>query len=472
MFDNQISFFDSVNNTKPTCNLKISTFLEEIKSGKWKVPIERLRKLKDEQPGKNGKNYYKEKKKLPAVTFAGVFNKRNGQGLRTPSGLGILDLDKLEDVEAVRNRIVGDPHAAFIFASSSGKGLKVGFAVEGDDYTAVYKMAADYFERQYGVEVDRTGKDICRLCFVSYDPNLEWNAEPIPFNSSNGEPVFFNPNSSNSSVSYLSSTLPPISPPYSSVSSMPSMLSIGHVLETIEADEKAEKRLDEIRSTKPAFTKLYEGFIHRIYQAKQGTRNKVIVDATPFLIQACSDAVAERLLLTFYDINAESFIDSREQHQKEVRAAIQNALRSYEENLPDLERVIYEKLREPKRSAFRIIRDLALGESIPEFPPPLFYLSCQTLSLRLGEKCDSKTAWRILGLFSEAKIIEPVEKGQTWAPGSKPKATVYRYMITEIAIDEVIRQKHKALGKVSQEIFTGKPTTNRHSLCLRIPSPN
>jgi len=424
MFENRISFFDSVNNTKPTCNLKISTFLEEIKSGKWKIPIERLRNLKVD-------DYTRAKKKLPAVTITGVFDKRNGQGLRKPSGLGIIDLDRLKDVEAVRNQIVGDRHAAFVFVSPSGKGLKIGIALEGEDYTAAYKMGADYFERQYGVEVDRSGCDVSRLCFVSYDPHL-WRNEAYSLYSSN------------SSISPTSPPPPP--PPYSSLYSMLSMSSIGHVIETIEADEKAEKRLDEIRSIEPAFTKLYEGFIHRIYEAKQGTRNNVIVDATPFLIRACSDAVAERLLFTFYDINAESFIDSREQHQKEVRAAIQNALRSFNENLPDLERVIYEKLREPKRSAFRIIRDLALGESNPEFPPPLFYLSCQTFSLRLSEKCDSKTAWRILRFFSKAKIIKQVEKGQVWAPGSKPKATVYRYMISEIAVDEVIRQKRKALA--------------------------
>ena len=450
MLENPISFFDSVSVTKPTRNLKISTFLDEIKSGEWKNPIERLRNLKSD-------DYSKAKKALPAVTITGIFDKRNREGLRTPSGLGVIDLDGLKNVEAVRNQIAGDRYAAFVFLSPSGKGLKIGIAVEGDDYTAAYNMSADYFERQYRVKVDRSGSDVSRLCFVSYDPHL-WRNEAYSLYSSN------------SSISPTSPPPPPL--PYSSVSSMPSMCSIGHVIETIEADEKAEKRLDEIRSTKPAFTKLYEGFIHRIYEAKQGTRNKVIVDATPFLIQACSHAVAERLLLTFYDINAESFIDSRDQHQKEVKAAIQNALRSYEENLPDLERVIYEKLREPKRSAFRIIRDLAFGESNPEFPPPLFYLSCQTLSLRLSEKCDSKTAWRILRLFSKAKIIKQIEKGQTWAPGSKPKATVYRCMITEIAVDEVIRQKCKALGKDSQEIFTDKSATNRHSLCLRIPIPN
>jgi VirE N-terminal domain len=81
-------------------------------------------------------------------------------------------------VAAVKRAICRDPCTAYAFVSPSG-GLKLGVHVPvvGDPagYTHAWHTVSAAYERRYGVSWDPSGKDISRLCFVSYDPDLYWN---------------------------------------------------------------------------------------------------------------------------------------------------------------------------------------------------------------------------------------------------------------------------------------------------------
>jgi hypothetical protein len=48
-------------------------------------------------------------------------------------------------------------------------------------YKHAWQAVADYYRQQHGVTWDPSGKDICRLCFVSWDPALYLNPEAQPF---------------------------------------------------------------------------------------------------------------------------------------------------------------------------------------------------------------------------------------------------------------------------------------------------
>ena len=69
----------------------------------------------------------------------------------------------------------------YCFVSPSGDGLKVGVRIplvpNDTTYKKYWQAIANYYQHRYGVTWDPSGKDICRLCYVSWDPDLYYNPE-------------------------------------------------------------------------------------------------------------------------------------------------------------------------------------------------------------------------------------------------------------------------------------------------------
>ena len=176
-----ISGVMSVTDTK--CHdVNIYSLLGGIQDGRWKEPVCEIRAAAA-LGGKKAANALKQK--LPAATFSGRFNERNDAGIDSHSGLICLDIDNLNgDVEAVREKLRRDKHVAHLFLSPTGTGLKVLVAVEPDasKHSERFKDAQFYFKDTYGIEIDPSGINPSRLCFVSYDPLMfsRPNAEIIP----------------------------------------------------------------------------------------------------------------------------------------------------------------------------------------------------------------------------------------------------------------------------------------------------
>lgn len=124
------------------------------------------------------KKYDAAKKKLPAVTWAGTFQKRLRSKLITLSGLIVLDLDKLENLPEIKEKITAWPHCFICFTSPSGAGLKVVIKLEGvtpENFNDFFLSLEKIFSENFGVIPDPSGKDITRLCFLCYDPDLFLN---------------------------------------------------------------------------------------------------------------------------------------------------------------------------------------------------------------------------------------------------------------------------------------------------------
>jgi hypothetical protein len=118
------------------------------------------------------------KKGLPGVTWAGQFRSRKGDLLTEFTGMVVLDFDHLED-PAASKRALRD--VSFIsFVSPSGDGLKAILMFPGlqpEHYGAAWRYGAGLAEQalasaEIDGKADRSGKDISRLCFLSYDPAL------------------------------------------------------------------------------------------------------------------------------------------------------------------------------------------------------------------------------------------------------------------------------------------------------------
>jgi len=89
-----------------TRNVEVSSLLDAIKRGKYRKPIENIRRVYGSTKGDaDAKRRAIDplKKKLPAVTFSGQFKRRAGDALTEHSGLLCVDLDSLgEKLREVR----------------------------------------------------------------------------------------------------------------------------------------------------------------------------------------------------------------------------------------------------------------------------------------------------------------------------------------------------------------------------------
>ncbi len=128
------------------------------------------------------------KKSLPAVLWSGAFNERKNDALVQYSGLLCADLDSLgADLPAIREELKQSPHLWALFTSPSGYGLKAVFRVPPDasQHAGSFRAIREHVRKLTGVEVDQSCKDVARLCFLSYDPDIYYNPgareiEPLP----------------------------------------------------------------------------------------------------------------------------------------------------------------------------------------------------------------------------------------------------------------------------------------------------
>ena len=178
--------------TKPS---SFRAALEEIQNGRWAMAVEDVRQAYQrgvlsanghgdaEKAGKDAAG--PAKKKLPGYLFSGTFTRRAKEALIEQSGLICVDLDNLGDrVEATRDLIVQDPHTLAAFISPSGTGLKVIFRCDPTkDHYLSFRAAGEYVLRHFGLEIDEACKDVNRICFTSYDPDLfaADDAEVLPY---------------------------------------------------------------------------------------------------------------------------------------------------------------------------------------------------------------------------------------------------------------------------------------------------
>jgi len=156
------------------------TVLKNIQSDKYREAIEKVRAIPDPVARRE------QKTKLQAVTFGGNFSKRrNMENCLSPTGFLTIDIDHVENIEPIFKSLSQDEHIWFIFRSPSGDGLKCAVRAEGiktdDDIKKLYQASERYLIETYNVKIDPTSKDISRLTFVSWDPQLFINPNPFYF---------------------------------------------------------------------------------------------------------------------------------------------------------------------------------------------------------------------------------------------------------------------------------------------------
>ncbi len=171
------SMFRNSFDTDPAGETTLAQLAADIRFGRWQDRVIRLRAIAEE--------YSQNKRNLPAVAFGGIFNRRKKDALVKASGLVVLDIDHVAwKVSEIKGKLTADQHTALCFVSPSGAGLKIVFHAEFTDdatFKQAWRAIADYFKQTHGITLDPTGKDICRLCYVSFDPEAYYNPAAVQF---------------------------------------------------------------------------------------------------------------------------------------------------------------------------------------------------------------------------------------------------------------------------------------------------
>lgn len=167
----QVSVVNSGRETK-TCHVPIAKVVDVIRNAKFKKQIERIRSvvaMGDEAQAKSLKLG------LPAILWSGQFTSRKAADLIQHSGLIVADFDDLEEnLQTVRAKLIGSPFLLLHFISPSGNGLKAVFRVSADpaQHGESFNAVAQHVYELTGEKIDPSGKDVSRICFVSYDPEI------------------------------------------------------------------------------------------------------------------------------------------------------------------------------------------------------------------------------------------------------------------------------------------------------------
>ena len=164
------SFFKApVRNTIPHKSISLLDAYNYIVGDYAKQRTEKLRGIKDQKQARQYKA-----STFDYCTFSGMFQTRNDKALISHSGLLCIDFDHLQSVDLLRNQLLRDEYfdTQMLFVSPSGDGLKwiIPIDTKQTTHSNYFAAVANYIQQTYGVEVDKSGRDISRACFLPYDP--------------------------------------------------------------------------------------------------------------------------------------------------------------------------------------------------------------------------------------------------------------------------------------------------------------
>lgn len=172
------SLYDGpIRNVKPKKEITLADAMQLIKSDTFKSDIEKLRTTENKDLRKTLKNI------LPYFTFSGTFTKRITDGLKKHSGLLVLDFDDMDGalLYEFKSQVSTIEWVCAAWISPSGNGLKVLVKINPKYHYESFVELEEFFEGNFSLDVDKSGKDVARACFVSWDPELYYNPNSIVY---------------------------------------------------------------------------------------------------------------------------------------------------------------------------------------------------------------------------------------------------------------------------------------------------
>lgn len=162
-------FKKPVSNITPSGIVSLAEVYHLIRGETFRRSTYKLRGLEDARLARKYKA-----RSFNYVTFSGIFSQRNEASLEQHSGLMAFDFDHIDDLAAVKQTLLGDPclETELLFVSPSGKGLKwiIEVGLSSFSHLKYFTAVSNYLKTTYKLDVDPSGKDVSRACFLPFDP--------------------------------------------------------------------------------------------------------------------------------------------------------------------------------------------------------------------------------------------------------------------------------------------------------------
>lgn len=164
------SFYKApITNVNPYREINLENVYQLI-TGRWlENKTQQLRQINDLSKNREFKSI-----KFPFVTFSGTFSQRKEDALKEHSGYLVLDFDHIEKPNKLKLQLLKDKHfeTELLFVSPNGNGLKwvVSINVTGEyNHGQWFDAISQYINKTYQIEVDKSGRDVSRVCFLCHD---------------------------------------------------------------------------------------------------------------------------------------------------------------------------------------------------------------------------------------------------------------------------------------------------------------
>jgi len=204
ILDISVSGFANVKSTEP----KPVNLLTWLHSDKYRHEVELIRQAatKDERT--------RLKQNLPCITPSGTFTKRNQAGLVKHSGFMCLDIDSQDNTHIanfseLKNHLANISNFAYVGLSVSGNGYFCLVPIAEPDKHKLHFKALQEDMAGFGIVLDKSGSDITRLRFYSYDSEAYYNDQAEVYTKIYQEPVkVFKPRKRQSNAAHQTTAEP------------------------------------------------------------------------------------------------------------------------------------------------------------------------------------------------------------------------------------------------------------------------
>ena len=171
----EISIFPSATDSTPIGTLTIGQFLDNVRNGKYKEICEAIQA----EPDKERRNALK--KRLPCVTIQSIPCERRKREHCKNNAIVCIDIDGVENIDVVRRVLAALPYVFAVVISASGRGVfaLVALAEPAENLEQVLEE----IQQDIAYTIDMTGKNVSRLRYVSFDPDLIVKDTVIPWNA-------------------------------------------------------------------------------------------------------------------------------------------------------------------------------------------------------------------------------------------------------------------------------------------------
>lgn len=171
-----------ITNKTPYKNVSLNDVYNAIRGEYFKPQTDFLRTLSDKSENSKFKQ-----NNFDFVVFAGTFKGRTQTDLIDKSGFIVIDFDHILNVDILKNRLLNDKllNPCLLFRSPNGDGLKLVLQYEKTfNHTEIFLLLEHYFLKVYQIQIDKSGKNIDRVCFLCYDPEvyLPFDLKSIDYN--------------------------------------------------------------------------------------------------------------------------------------------------------------------------------------------------------------------------------------------------------------------------------------------------